>query len=140
MLRRSTHVTLFLCAASLPIGAASEPGAGSAAPMPLVFRGEAASGVASGEAASGVASGEAAVAGLAVPVLKGSGVAAAGPAAVDRIAYGGSTMPWRVVGGEKLWFVDSDSGRVIACRERNTATVGWRAIDCTGRTLGALVR
>jgi hypothetical protein len=134
VLRRSTHVSLFLflCAASVPIAVASEPGTGSAAPMPLVFRGEAVSGVASGEA----------VAGLAVPVLRGSGVVAnARRTAMDRVASGdGSAMPWRLVGGEKLWFVDSESGRVIACRERNTATVGRRAIDCTGRTLRALVR
>ena len=58
----------------------------------------------------------------------------------DRIAYGGPAMPWRLVGGEKLWFVDPEAGRVIACRERNTATVGRRAIDCTERTLEALVR
>jgi hypothetical protein len=45
---------------------------------------------------------------------------------------------WQMGVGEKLWFVDPAAGRVIACRERGTATVGRRAIECTERRLRAL--
>ena len=130
---RSTYVLLaaLLCAAPLPTTRASEAGPESAAPLPPVFR---------GGAVSGVANGDAAVAKLAVPVLRGEGDAGARPgaAAAGRVTDVGPVFPWRLVGGEKLWFVEPESGRVIACRERNTSTVGRRAIDCTGRTLRAL--
>jgi hypothetical protein len=137
VIRRSTGVLLLVCLAtgSSVAGGASEPGPAPVdAPMPLVFRGGGASGAADRAAAEG----------LAVPAaLRGRGAAAdaAPPVTPGRAAADDDPVSGlRVLGGEKLWLVDLESERVIACRERNTATVGRRAIECTGRTLRALAR
>lgn len=44
-----------------------------------------------------------------------------------------------VVGGELLWLVDAASGDVVACRERDTFTVGKRVVRCTVGDLPRLV-
>ena len=40
-----------------------------------------------------------------------------------------------LVAGERLWVVDPDTGRMVACRQEFTATVGVRRVVCTGRSL-----
>ena len=136
-MRCATRVLLTGLLAAAPVAAlADAPGPGSTGVQPpLVFRADQVDGVAM----------ERAVEGLTVPVLWGEAAATAGgaaPLATAEAAPGAVAPPveddWRVAAGERLWFVDLETGRVIACRERGTATVGRRAIECVGRRLQAL--
>jgi hypothetical protein len=67
-----------------------------------------------------------------VPVFRGSAMPPRAPEPFRPVPE------WQMGAGEKLWFVDPATGRVIACRERGTFTVGRRAIECTERRLRAL--
>lgn len=138
-MRCSTYAVLTGLLTVAPVAAlAGAPGPGSnGVPPPLVFRADQVDGVATGRA----------VGGLTVPVLRGDeaaadGVVAPSPAVRESVPVAAASPPsadgWRVAAGEKLWFVDPGTGRVIACRERDTATIGRRAIECVGRRLQAL--
>ena len=67
-------------------------------------------------------------------VLRGSAatprVAAAprqdGPLGPDR---------WQAVAGERFWMFDRETGKLASCRNRGTANVGEREIECTFGTL-----
>ena len=65
-----------------------------------------------------------------VEILRGS---VAPPSAPVEPAAGPDQR--RVVGGERVWFVDEAGGRLIGCRLVNTIDVGGRAIRCTERSL-----
>jgi hypothetical protein len=43
---------------------------------------------------------------------------------------------WQIVAGKRLWLIDSASGEVRSCRDRDTTTVGRREIRCTSGELG----
>ncbi len=63
----------------------------------------------------------------AVPVYRGS---AAPPARPDR--RGGAPLAGvTTVGGDRLWLVDPDADRLIACRLARTLQVGRSRIRCT---------
>jgi hypothetical protein len=38
---------------------------------------------------------------------------------------------WQVVAGERFWAFDRETGKLASCRNRGTANVGEREIDCT---------
>ncbi|MFO0931064.1 MAG: hypothetical protein U1E14_09230 [Geminicoccaceae bacterium] len=40
-----------------------------------------------------------------------------------------------LLAGQRLWVVDPETGRMVACRQEFTATVGVRRIVCSGRAL-----
>jgi hypothetical protein len=42
---------------------------------------------------------------------------------------------WQAVAGERLWMFDQKTGKVAACRDRGTANVGEREIQCTFGTV-----
>jgi len=37
---------------------------------------------------------------------------------------------WRVTAGDELWLVDTAAGEAVACRLRDTSTVGVRVVRC----------
>jgi hypothetical protein len=42
---------------------------------------------------------------------------------------------WQAVAGERFWMFDRETGKLASCRNRGTANVGERAIECTFGTL-----
>jgi hypothetical protein len=38
---------------------------------------------------------------------------------------------WQAVAGERFWMFDRETGKLASCRNRGTANVGERAIECT---------
>ena len=48
-----------------------------------------------------------------------------------------ATVP-ELMGGDKIWIVDRESGKLIGCRLERTMNVGQRRVRCGSRTLRAL--
>ena len=48
---------------------------------------------------------------------------------------GPDTGPVRLASGERVWFLERESGRLTACTLRFTSTVGRQAIRCASRRL-----
>jgi hypothetical protein len=38
---------------------------------------------------------------------------------------------WQPIAGDQLWMVDRETGRLASCRNRGTANVGERELECT---------
>lgn len=64
-----------------------------------------------------------------VAVYRGSAIAPARPRAEPR------PVAAEFVGGKRLWLVDRERDRLVACRLVRTATVGRSRIRCTGSHL-----
>jgi hypothetical protein len=78
-----------------------------------------------------------------------NGDAAAQPNGGLRVLRGSSAPPravaapqdavgagrWQAVGGERFWMLDRQTGQLAGCRNRSTANVGEREIECTFGTV-----
>jgi hypothetical protein len=42
---------------------------------------------------------------------------------------------WQAVAGERFWMLDRETGKLASCRNRGTANVGEREIECTFGTV-----
>jgi hypothetical protein len=42
---------------------------------------------------------------------------------------------WQVVAGERFWVFDQETGKLASCRNRATANVGERELECTFGTV-----
>jgi hypothetical protein len=70
-----------------------------------------------------------------VRILRGSAVppsAAVAPQAYPVLGPG----PLQVVAGERFWVFNQDTGKLAGCRNRATANVGERELECTFGTFG----
>jgi hypothetical protein len=70
-----------------------------------------------------------------VRVLRGSSTPPRAVAAPQQDAVLGPGR-WQTVAGERLWIVDRETGKLASCRNRGTANVGEREIECTFGTFG----
>jgi hypothetical protein len=70
-----------------------------------------------------------------VRILRGSAVPPRAAAAADQYAMLGPGR-WQVVAGERFWVFDQDTGKLASCRNRATANVGERELECTFGTFG----
>jgi hypothetical protein len=70
-----------------------------------------------------------------VRILRGSAAPPPAMAAPDEYALLGPGR-WQVVAGERFWVFDQDTGKLASCRNRATANVGEREIECTFGTFG----
>jgi hypothetical protein len=77
---------------------------------------------------------DAAPAGGSVRILRGSAVPPRAMAAPDEYALGPGGL--QVVAGERFWVFDQDTGDLASCRNRATANVGERELECTFGTFG----
>jgi hypothetical protein len=48
--------------------------------------------------------------------------------------------PWEAVAGERFWVFNRHTGRLASCRNRGTANVGERELECTFGTLSRFGR
>jgi hypothetical protein len=80
-----------------------------------------------------------------------NGDAAAAPSNGVRIVRGSPALPraaaapqqdgplgpgrWQAVAGERFWVLDRETGKLASCRNRGTANVGEREIECTFGTV-----
>jgi hypothetical protein len=48
--------------------------------------------------------------------------------------------PYQVVAGERFWMVDQRTGKLVSCRNRGTANVGERKIECVFGTFSRYSR
>lgn len=58
-----------------------------------------------------------------------------GPAVETRPYTAPESAPIRLATGERIWFIDENTGRLSACTLRFTSTVGREAIRCSSRRL-----
>jgi hypothetical protein len=70
-----------------------------------------------------------------VRILRGSAVPPSAVAAPEQYALLGPGR-WQAVAGERFWVFDQDTGKLASCRNRATANVGEREIECTFGTFG----
>ena len=64
-----------------------------------------------------------------VRVLRGSAAPSRAVAAPQEDALLGPGR-WEAVAGERLWMLDRETGKLASCRNRPTANVGEREIEC----------
>ena len=65
-----------------------------------------------------------------VRVLRGSAAPPRAAAAPQEDALLGPGR-WQAVAGEHFWMFDRETGKLASCRNRGTANVGEREIECT---------
>lgn len=73
-------------------------------------------------------------------ILRGSAIApraAAAPSQEDAVLGPGR---WQVVAGKRFWVFDRETGKLVGCRNRATANVGQREIECTFGTFSRFRR
>jgi hypothetical protein len=70
-----------------------------------------------------------------VRILRGSAVPPRAVAAPDQYALLGPG-PLQAVAGERFWVFNQETGKLAGCRNRATANVGEREIECTFGTFG----
>jgi hypothetical protein len=69
-----------------------------------------------------------------VRILRGSTAPPRAVAAPDEYALGPDGL--QVVAGNRFWVFDQDTGDLASCRNRGTANVGERELECTFGTFG----
>jgi hypothetical protein len=69
-----------------------------------------------------------------VRILRGSAVAPRGTSDRDETSPLGPGR-WQAVAGERFWVLDRETGKLASCRNRGTANVGEREIECTFGTV-----
>jgi hypothetical protein len=109
-------------AASLALAVVAITGEASAQSQSEPYESSARLLVLNGDAAAARASG--------VRILRGSAAPTRGVAAPQEDALPGPDR-WQAVAGEQLWMLDRKTGRLASCRNRGTANVGEREIECT---------
>jgi hypothetical protein len=70
-----------------------------------------------------------------VRILRGSAAPRRAVAAPQRYALLGPG-PVQAVAGERFWVFNQETGKLASCRNRGTANVGEREIECTFGTFG----
>ena len=77
-----------------------------------------------------VLNGDAAAPSNGVRILRGSSAPPRAAAAPQQDAPLGPGR-WQAVAGEQFWMLDRETGKLASCRNRGTANVGEREIECT---------
>lgn len=71
-----------------------------------------------------------------VVVVRGTAVKRSRRPGVDRVRGDADlTAAWQAVAGSKIWLVDPERGRLVACHLRGAIHVGRRIIRCWARPL-----
>ncbi len=64
-------------------------------------------------------------------ILRGSAIAPRGAATPSQENAVLGPGRWQTVAGRRLWLFDRETGKLASCRNRATANVGQRVIQCT---------